>query len=410
MKAWKQAGLAAATAAAAVAGWAFFLPASHPYLDRVGLLDPLRAVGLVSQPDAAAPDGAPATAGGPPAGAAPPGGGQGGGGRPSGPPAAVVVAEAPGLRQLADVVTAVGTGRGVRSVVVAAEVTGRLTALPIAPGSRVTAGQVVAELDSEAARIALDRATLILADARANHARVQQLAERGAATDLQMQEAELALKQAELELREAEFELSRHRILAPIDGWAGLLDIDVGDRISAGQEVLRIEDRSSLLVDFRVPERVVSRLAPGDALTATPLADPGLVLPGTIVAMDNRVDETSRSLSIQARIDNAGDALRSGMAFAIDLAFTGDDLPSVDPLAIQWGASGAYVWIVRQDKAARLPVVIRQRNADSVLVDAAFEPGDLVVVEGVTALRPGAPVKLAPGRGAALAVAAPVRL
>lgn len=404
MRAWKQAGLAAATAAAAVAGWAVFLPASHPWLDRVGLLDPLRGLGLVPASGASAPDGGAASAGAPAAG-----GDAGGGARPSGPPAAVVVAEAPELRRLADVVTAVGTGRGLRSVVVAAEVAGRLTALPVAPGSRVTAGQVVAELDSEAARIALDRATLILADARANHARVRQLAARGAATDLQMQEAELALKQAGLELREAEYELSRHRILAPIDGWAGLLDLEVGDRVGAGQEVLRIEDRSSLLIDFRVPERVVSRLSPGDGLTATPLADPGLVLAGTIVAMDNRVDEASRSLAVRARIDNAGDALRSGMAFAIELAFTGQELPAVDPLAIQWGAAGAYVWIVRQDRAARLPVVIRQRNADSVLVDAAFEPGDLVVIEGVTALRPGAPVKLAPGRGAEAAAASAAR-
>lgn len=61
------------------------------------------------------------------------------------------------------------------------------------------------------------------------------------------------------------------------------------------------------------------------------------------------------------------------------------------------GAEGAFVWVVRGGHAARLPIRILQRNADTVLIEAALEPGDLVVTEGVQALRPDAEVQVLAG-------------
>jgi hypothetical protein len=95
---------------------------------------------------------------------------------------------------------------------------------------------------------------------------------------------------------------------------------------------------------------------------------------------------------VQAEIENKDDAYRPGMAFRISVAIAGESHPSVDPLAIQWGSDGPYVWLVRDGKASREAIRILQRNATSVIVDLAARPGDLVVSEGVQALRPGAAV------------------
>lgn len=383
---WKQLGLTLAVAVAAVIGWALYVPAAQPWLDRAGLLESLKSFGLVADP--------PADEAGP---------GRSGGG----PQAPMVVAAEAAPRTLTDRVTSIGSARGLRSVVIEAEVTGQIVALSVAPGQYVEAGAVLAELDSEAARIAEDRATLVLADAQVTLDRLRQLQARGATTELQVQEAELALKTAELALRDAEFELSRHRIVAPFSGWVGILAVELGDRVEPGLEITRLEDRSGLLVDFRVPERVVSLLSPGLPVTASPLADPGRALQGRISALDNRVDEESRSLLVQARIENADDALRAGMAFSITLDFAGGAYPAVDPLAIQWDAAGSFIWVVREGKAARVPVRIVQRNADAVLVEAALAPGDLVVTQGMQSLRPGSEVRLAPGDGAEAASLVP---
>ena len=111
-----------------------------------------------------------------------------------------------------------------------------------------------------------------------------------------------------------------------------------------------------------------------------------------IVALDSRVDSASRTLRVQAALENADDALRGGMAFAIELGFRGERYPAVDPLAIQWGADGAFVWVAREGRAARVPVRVVQRNSDQVLVAGALEPGERVITEGLQRLRPGAPV------------------
>ena len=372
MKVIPQLAIIALIGAVAVPLSAWFVPGTRPWLNQIGLLQPLAAAGLVPSEqaeDAKGPGGANPGAGGVP-----------------------VVASAFEIEPLKDVVSAIGSARGVQAVELSFEVTGRLEAMVVAPGSRVAAGAVIAQLDAETAQLAVERARLVLADAKRTADRLAQLSASGATTELQQQEAELTLRTAELALQSAERDLANHRLLAPIAGYVGLVEAQVGDLVSSSTPITRIEDRSSLLVEFRVPERLAAMVAVGDAVQATAISTPGEVIEGRIVAVDNRIDEASRTLRVQATISNADDRLRAGMAFQITLTFTGKEFPAVDPLAIQWGADGAFVWVVRDAKAARQPIRILQRNAETVLVDAAFEPSDLVVTEGVQALRPGADV------------------
>ncbi|MCU0908746.1 MAG: efflux RND transporter periplasmic adaptor subunit [Rhodobacteraceae bacterium] len=377
-----QLGIIAGLAVAAVPLSARFLPASHPVLERIGLLQPMAAMGVLPAPEEGAGQDS--------AGAR---GGQWGGGQGGGVP---VVAVAPELVQLRDVITAIGSARGVHAVEVTPEVAGRLLALAVAPGDRVTAGDVIADLDDEAARLAAERARLVLADATATLERLDRLQASGSATSLQRQEAELALRTADLALQAAERDLADHRLIAPIGGYVGLIEVQVGNLLTPSSVVTRIEDRSSLILEFRVPERVAALIGPGDPVAVSAISAPQEPLQGRIVAVDNRVDDASRTLRVEAEIANPDDRLRAGMAFRVALEFTGKDYPAVDPLAIQWGSDGAFVWVVRGGKAVNLPIRILQRNAETVLVEAALEPGDLVVTEGVQALRPGADAQVAP--------------
>ncbi len=136
----------------------------------------------------------------------------------------------------------------------------------------------------------------------------------------------------------------------------------------------RIEDRSSLILEFRVPERVAALIAVGDAVQVNAISGAQETLEGKIVAVDNRVDDASRTLRVEARIANPRTVCARGWRSVLTLEFTGKDYPAVDPLAIQWGSDGAFVWVVREGKAASLPIRILQRNADTVLVDAALNP------------------------------------
>ena len=359
-----------------------FVPATHPLLDQIGLLAPLTALGVALP---AAEAGSPAAP-------------QGGGGGARAGAGVQVIASEPERRVLRDVVDAIGSARGAQSLDLTFGVSGRITALRVAPGDRVEAGAVLAELDAENAELALERARLMRDDAQQTIDRLSQLAGSGTTTSLQRQDAELALRTAALGVQSAERDLADHRLTAPVSGYIGLIEPQVGDLITTTTIITRIEDRSNLIVDFRVPERVAAQVVPGATVTATPISSPGQPLQGEITAIDNRVDETSRTLRVQASIPNADDRLRAGMAFRISLEFTGDEVPAVSPLAIQWGADGAFVWVVRAAKATRLPIRILQRNADAVLIETDLQPGDLVVTEGVQALRPGSDVSISPAR------------
>lgn len=360
-----------------------FVPGTHPWLDSAGLLAPLTAMGVVpGEAEAAAASGGP-------------GGARGGAG---GGAAVQVIAAEPQRESLSNVIDAIGSARGAHSVDLSFGVSGRITALRVAPGNRVEAGAVLAELDAASARLSLERARLMLADAQQTIDRLAQLAQSGTTTSLQRQDAELALRTAELGLQSAQADLDDHTLTAPVAGYVGLIEPQVGDLVTTTTTITRIEDRSTLIVDFRVPERIAAQVAPGATVQAIPISTPGHSITGEIIAVDNRVDEASRTLRVQASIANTDDRLRAGMAFRISMEFTGADVPTVSPLAIQWGADGAFVWVVREARAARLPIRILQRNADAVLIEADLQPGDLVVTEGVQALRPGAEVSLAAPR------------
>jgi RND family efflux transporter MFP subunit len=370
-----------AVTAVAIVIWALWLPASHPFLDRIGLLTPMERMGLPVARRAG--DGVGEGSGGFGGGMA---GGFGGGG------AVTVITDEVAQVPLRDRVSAIGTGAALRSVVLMPEVSGRIVEIAVEPGAWVEAGTVVARLDDEAEGIARDRALLILDEAQDTAERLERLRASGTATAVQIREAELAVRNAELSLREAEFNLERRAIRAPIDGWIGLIDAEVGDQVGTATRIARIDDRSILLVDFRVPERLVGRIRPGDSLSVAPLARRDHPLEGRVRAVDSRVDEAGRNLRIQAEIANDADALRAGMAFAIEMEFEGETHPAVDPLAIQWTNEGAFVWMVRDGRAERVPVRILQRANGQVLVAGALAPGEQVVLEGVQSLRDGAEV------------------
>ncbi len=363
--------------ALAIVIWAVWLPASHPVLERLGILGPLERAGL---PIASAPGENEASQRGGP-------GGFGSGG------AVTVIAGDIEELALRDRVSAIGTGEARRSVILLPEVSGRVVEITANAGAWVEAGTVVAQLDAEAESIARDRARLMLDEALDTAERLERLRASGTATAVQIREAELAVRNAELTLREAEFNLERRAVRAPIDGWIGLIDVEVGDQVGTSTQIARVDDRSVLLVDFRVPERMVGRIAPGDSLSVAPLARRDMPLEGQVRAIDSRVDQSGRNLRIQAEIANELDSLRAGMAFAIEMEFTGDPSPAVDPLAIQWSNEGAFVWVVRDGLARRVEVRILQRANGRVLIAGDLQPGEKVVLEGVQALRDGTEVE-----------------
>ncbi len=226
-----------------------------------------------------------------------------------------------------DRLQAIGTGRANASVTVNPYSSGRLVEFLVESGAHVEKGQVIATLDSDTEVIAQDRAKVALQDAQAKLDRVKSLRASNAATAVAVADAEVVLANAKLALRDAELALRRRSIVAPIAGVVGILPIAAGNYVTSQSAVATLDDRSSILVEFWVPERFAAAVKIGAQLSATPIANPNKAYTGTVSAIDNHIDEASRTLLVKAKIANPADSLRAGMSFQISMKFPGDSYP-----------------------------------------------------------------------------------
>ena len=162
--------------------------------------------------------------------------------------------------------------------------------------------------------------------------------------------------------------------------------------LMANRPIVTVEDDTALLIEFVLPERALGMLAQIDTVEASTPTLTGRVFTGEIVAFDSRLDDVTRSITVQARLENADRTLWPGMTFAVHLAQDSDPLPAVPATAITWSRGGAAVWIEDNGVAAQSPVTILFRQNDTVWLDADIAAGTPVVVEGAQKLRAGEPI------------------
>jgi RND family efflux transporter MFP subunit len=369
MRVWKQLLISLGVLSAGVLLWGRFVPGANDMLRAAGL--PVALVAVIAPADEGKAEG---------------GRRSGFGGGP-----ALVVTKPATLSVVNDRLNAIGDGEAIRTVTVTPYSTGNLTEVLVQSGDRVEQGQVIARLDSDEQRIAADQARVARQSAEQKLKRIENL--KSTMSIAELQDAQTALSAAELVLQNAELTLRRRDITAPYGGVVGIISVNPGDYVTTSTAIARIDDRSEILVDFWVPERFATSMRIGGEVTATAVARPGETFTGKVQAIDNRIDQESRTLRVRARIDNPEDLLRAGMSFQVTMRFEGDLYPSVDPLSVQWSADGSFVWRVKGEKVERVPVRIVQRNPDKILVRAEIAEGDLIVTEGVQTLRPGGAVR-----------------
>lgn len=306
------------------------------------------------------------------------------------PAVSIVVAEAASVGKTLDVI---GEGRSLKSVALTSEATGIVADINIAPGKKVAKGDVLLRLDDEEQRIALERAKAQYPIAKQNAERYEDLLNTEAASELEAEAAFNNYKAIEADLRAAEFAVQQRAIRAPFDGVIGLTEIEAGDYVRAGDIVTTLDDTSSIVIEFAIPQEAARAVEIGQKVTAKLAAGADIPHDGVVTAIDSRVDPENRTLKIEATFENDDTALLPGAIFAVSTTSSGKPAVSVPGLAIQWDRSGPFVWRRGPEGAAEpASVEILQRTDDTVLVSGAVKPGDLIVWEGADRVREGMPL------------------
>jgi membrane fusion protein, multidrug efflux system len=242
------------------------------------------------------------------AGSAPSGAGQGGGGGP----AAVELGTVEVVR-IEDDAQAVGSLRAAQTVVVRPEVSGRIVKLGFTDGARVRRGQLLVQLDDTLPSAQLKQAQAQAQIAKTNLQRSRELQAQNFVSQSAVDQNAAALEVAEAQVALARAQLQRLAIVAPFDGLAGIRAVALGDYVKDGADIVTLEDRSRMWVDFRLPERYVGRTQVGQAVQLTLDALPGKNLSGKVEALDAQLDANGRSLLVRARVEQPGPELKSGM-------------------------------------------------------------------------------------------------
>ncbi len=318
----------------------------------------------------------------------------------------LVLVEALDLAEDRVVVNTIGTGEALKSASLHPTVAGEVVEILFQAEQRVQAGEPLIRLDDKHERLAVRLAQVAEKEARRQVKRLEKLAHSGAVSVVRLETAGAELESASLRRAQAKAELDDKTLFAPFGGVVGLSQVDKGDRVTSETLIVILDDRSSLLVEFDVPEEYTSRVRVGDPISVRAWTMPDRDLGGRIYAADSRIDPTTRSLRVKARIPNPDDSIRPGTSFEVRLVFTGHSYPSIREVAVLWSRDGAYVWRVVEGRAQKVFVKVIRRDRGRVLVDGPLRVGDLIVVEGVQGLRDGQLVEPAPyGKGQAGAAA-----
>lgn len=338
---------------------------------------------------AAGPSRGASGAGGPARGPGGPGGPGGGGGPP-----AVEVAKVEVLR-LEDDSQAVGSLRARQGVTLRPEVSGRIQNLSFQDGQRVRKGQLLVQLDDTLQQAQLKQAEASASIARTNLQRSRELAAQNFVSQSAVDQNAAALEVAQAQVALAQAQVSRMKIVAPFDGITGIRSVNLGDYVKDGADLVAIEDLSSVYVDFRLPERYLSRLKPGQSVELTLDSLPGRRFSAKVEAVDAQLDANGRSILVRARVGNPGGELRGGMFARVRTVFDVRDkaLAVPEEALVPQGNRQIVFKVVDGPEggkiAQRAEVKIGMRIPGKVeILDGARE-GDVVVVAGQSRLMRG---------------------
>jgi len=290
--------------------------------------------------------------------------------------------------------TAIGTLLSNETVILRPEISGRLTKIAFDEGTPVEKGQNLFKLDASIYHAELADAKARLDLAKLNFDRARELVKKKAGTQRGLDEARSAYRVAEAAVELAQARMIKTTIEAPFSGVVGLRRVSTGDYVTAGQDLVNLEDIDTLKVEFAVPERYLSAIQEGQTIRLTADAFPEQIFEGEIYAINPQINTSGRSIQVRARIANDDRALRPGLfvRVKVQLGQRAQAIMTPEQALVPRGKD-RYVFRIVDGKAVETPVKTGLRRVGVVEITSGLSADDLIVTAGQLKIRNGAPVK-----------------
>lgn len=290
---------------------------------------------------------------------------------------------------------AVGTLTANESVVISAEIAGRISRIAFTEGQKVNSGDTLLDLDDTVLKAELDKVRSDLSLARANRERASTLASQGAGTQRARDETEAAFQARQADLALAEARLQKSSLIAPFSGVIGLRNVSVGAYIVPGQRIADLADISTLKVDFRIPEINATQVRVGNTILVTADAVPGATFEGNVYAIDPIVDVNGRAMRLRAQVPNRDGRLLPGFFARVRIVIEQRPNAVLIPESSIVPLDGkTLVYRVVEGRAVQTQVELGQRLPGQVEVRKGLSATDTIVTSGHQRLKEGSPIQV----------------
>ncbi|OUD12692.1 hypothetical protein TPSD3_15700 [Thioflexithrix psekupsensis] len=290
-------------------------------------------------------------------------------------------------------ITAVGDLRADEQVTIRAEIPGRIAQLNFSEGQAVKEKQLLVKLDDAEYVARLEESNAAVKLSEHSFSRTQDLYNKKLSSRQAYDEAVALLEQDRARQSLERVLLAKTRIEAPFSGIIGLRYLSQGAYVRAGDDIVEVVKVDTLKLDFQIPERFLPQIQVGQAVSLQVDAYPATSFPGKVYAINPHLNETTRTASLRARVENPERQLLPGMFARVALTLKQRDQAIVVPeQAIVPQGNQVYVFVVSEGKAKRVPVTLGVRLTGRVEVLSGLSIGDELVVSGQLKLRDGAQV------------------
>lgn len=291
-------------------------------------------------------------------------------------------------------VFATGTILANEEVELRSEVSGKITKILFKEGSFVKKGDLLVKINDADLQAQLRRAESKVKLSRDKESRQRQLREGNLISQEEYDNtvSELNVNIADYELIKAQ--IDKTEIHAPFSGIVGLRSVSEGSFVTTSNVIARLQNLSTLKIDFSIPERYSSVVNVGDELEFR-LSGSFNIYKAKVYAIEPKIDPATRTLQIRAICNTYNRELVAGAFANVELKLKVINNAILIPtVSIVPEMKGQRVYVLKNGTVFPQPVEIGIRSETRVQVLSGLNVGDTVITSGILLLRPGLKVKI----------------
>src|ERR687895_790348 len=297
--------------------------------------------------------------------------------------------------------TSIGTVLALRSITLRNELPGTVRQATLTPGQIVDAGTVLVALDVSVEEAELKAQQAQAALAQTVLSRTQRLRQRRAASEEEVDRALAERNVALAQIARTKAIIAKKTIRAPFRARVGLADVHAGQYLNEGTELTTLQGVDDAAhVDFAVAQHVASGLRERESVEVFATSDSPPIA-AKIIALDARVDPTTRNALVRARIEDTANAPAPGSSVRVRVPVGPPRAVVAVPVnAPRKSPGGDHVFVLVSDKEGKTRAYVRQVESgamlgDEVLLHAGLSAGERVAASGSFKLRDAVLVAIA---------------